>query len=86
MYSHEAQYITCVALAPVKRGIFMVSVKYVLVVCTNVEITLVGVCFSNGRSDGQVRSQPSTSGPTSLLQQAGLVPPQMAWSLHSHVP
>lgn len=57
MYSHEAQYITCVGLAPVKRGIFMVSVKYLLVVCTNVEVTLVGVCFSNGRPDGQVRAR-----------------------------
>lgn len=77
MYSHEAQYITCVGLAPVKKGIFMVSVKYLLVVCTNVEVTLVGVCFSNGRPDGQVRLLPHAlwHGPWSSRHPVVVTPP-----------
>lgn len=54
MNSHEAQYICCMGLAPVKAGVFMVSVKYVLVVCTNVEVTLLGVCFSDGTPNSEV--------------------------------
>jgi hypothetical protein len=56
MNSHEAQYICCLGLAPVKPGVFIVSVKYVLVVCTNVEVTLLGVCFTDGTPDGEVCS------------------------------
>lgn len=56
MSSHEAQYICALGLAPVKPGVFMVSVKYVLVVSTSVEVTLLGVCFSDGTPNGEVCS------------------------------
>ena len=56
MNSHEAQSICTLGLAPVKPGVFMVSVKYVLVVCTNVEVTLLGVCFSDGTPSSEVRA------------------------------
>ena len=55
MYSMEEDVITCVGLAPVKPGVFMAAVKYVLVVATGVEVVLLGVCFSGNDPACQVR-------------------------------
>ena len=55
VYSLEEEVITCVGLAPAKAGVFMTAVKYVLVLCTRVEVILLGVCFSGDDSSRQVR-------------------------------
>ena len=55
VYKLEEQLITCVGLAPAKPGVFMAAVKHVLVVCTNVEVVLLGVCFSGDNPSHQVR-------------------------------
>jgi hypothetical protein len=52
----EEQLITCVGLAPVKPGVFMPAVRYVLVVCTSVEVVLLGVCFAGDNTSHQVEA------------------------------
>jgi hypothetical protein len=54
MYSLEEELITCVGLAPAKPGVFMTAVKHVLVVCTLVQASLIGVCFCGDNPDQQV--------------------------------
>lgn len=55
LYKLEEQLITCVGLAPAKPGVFMAAVKHVLVVCTTVEVVLLGVCFSGDDTAAQAR-------------------------------
>lgn len=54
VYNLEKDVITCVGLAPAKAGVFMAAVQHVLVVCTGVEIVLLGVCFSGNDTSRQV--------------------------------
>lgn len=58
VYSLEEEVITCVGLAPAKPGVFMTAVKYVLVLCTRVEVVLLGVCFSADDPGRQVLPLP----------------------------
>ena len=56
VYNSEEQPICCVGLANPVSGMFLSAIQHLLVVCTTVEIVLVGVCFSDGTTDGEVIS------------------------------
>ena len=55
-YSGEDQAIYAVGLAKAKPGVFMESIQYLLVLCTPVEIVLLGVCLDG--ATGSLALQP----------------------------
>jgi nuclear pore complex protein Nup155 len=57
-YEGQEQAISAVALAPVKPGVFWEAIQNVLVICTSVEVTLVGIVM---QSKGSGRSGSSSS-------------------------
>lgn len=48
-YCGESQAISCVGLVRPRPGVFLEAIQYLLVVCTTIEIVLLGVCL--GRKD-----------------------------------
>ncbi|UPR01047.1 nuclear pore complex protein NUP155 [Chloropicon primus] len=46
-YEGQEQAISAVALAPVKPGVFWEAIQHVLVICTSVEVTLVGIVMQS---------------------------------------
>ncbi|KAK9806121.1 hypothetical protein WJX72_002210 [[Myrmecia] bisecta] len=54
-YSAEEQAICAVGLARPRPGVFVEAIQHVLVLCTTVEIVLLGVCLSPGNSTDPLR-------------------------------